>query len=964
MTETKDRIQAFINYAKLLSGDEKSEAQVFLDRLFQGFGHDGYKEAGATLESRVKANKKNTRFVDLLWAPRVLIEMKKRGEKLARHYDQARDYWHDTYPKPQYVVLCNFDEIWIYDFFYQSDPVDTLRIEELLDRHLSLAFLFPEIIKPQFGNDREAVSREAADLVAQVFNSLITRGENRENAQRFILQCVFCMFAEDFDLLPHGLFTQMIDDCINGTGNSYDLFLALFNQMNSTKPAIAGRFKNVEYFNGGLFETIVSIELQNSELQMLGDAAKMNWSKVQPPIFGALFEGSMGKEERHAFGAHFTSEVDIKKIVRPTIERPWMKRIDAAKTLKELRKLRDDLLQFRVLDPACGCGNFLYVAYREMRRLEMRILTRIHQEFGKKARAEEGTRPLLSLKQFHGIDINGFAVELAKVTLMLAREQGIEETRKALDNGELELMLELEPPLPLDNLDDNIVKADALFTDWPDADAIIGNPPYQSKNKMQREFGPEYVGRVRANYPEVPGRADYCVYWFRRAHDELDPGKRAGLVGTNTIRQNYSREGGLDYIVANDGTITEAVSTQVWSGEAVVHVSIVNWVKGVQGGRKRLHRQIGDDRDSRWHVNELPEINSSLSTEVDLSGANRLTCNMGDGFCYQGQTHGNKGFLLPRGEAEDMIHTNPELGDVLFPYLTADEMLTGQDSLPKRYVIDFHPRSVIESRGFADLFKRIEALVLPHRESSAEKERKRNEKAQEANPKARVNRHHGNFLKRWWHLSYPRKGLMSTISTVHRYVACGQVTKRPIFEFVSSSIHPNAALQVFPLPDDFSFGILQSSAHWEWFKARCSTLKGDFRYTSDSVFDTFPWPQTPTLAKVKAVAKASVDLRTLRRQIMADNGMSLRDLYRTLDLPGANPLKDAQEKLDAAVRAAYGMKKKEDVLTFLLALNQDVAAREANGETVTAPGLPPCVKNPRDFITKDCIEMPEGEDTT
>jgi len=289
-------------------------------------------------------------------------------------------------------------------------------------------------------------------------------------------------------------------------------------------------------------------------------------------------------------------------------------------------------------------------------------------------------------------------------------------------------------------------------------------------------------------------------------------------------------------------------------------------------------------------------------------------------------------------------------------------MIGTPTSLPKRCVIDFGLRDVIESRQYPQLFPRIESLVLPDREAAAEEEKQRNKVALEANPRARVNHHHRNFLNTWWLLSYPRGELMREIAGLKRYAACGQVTKRPIFEFVSSAIHPNAAINVFPLPDDYSFGILQSDTHWAWFTARCSTLKGDFRYTSDSVFDTFPWPQSPALAQATAIAKAAVDLRALRRKIMAKHGMSLRDLYRTLERPGANPLRDAQEKLDDAVRKAYGMNKRDDTLAFLLDLNLQVAGREAALEPVTGPGLPPCVKDPKDFITEDCIRMPpEGE---
>jgi len=646
----------------------------------------------------------------------------------------------------------------------------------------------------------------------------------------------------------------------------------------------------------------------------------------------------MGKKERHALGAHYTSEADIQKVVLPTIVIPWQKRIEAAKTLKDLVALRQELISFKVLDPACGSGNFLYVAYRELKRLEAKLLAKIQQNFSSKVTSAIGTMSLVKTTQFYGLDIKPFAVELAKVTLMLAKKLALDEENPLLNSVQMNLPLELEPALPLDNLDRNIRCEDALFCDWDSVDAIIGNPPYQSKNKMQQEYGAAYVRRVLGKYPEVPGRADYCVYWFRRTHDELKPEARAGLVGTNTIRQNYSREGGLDYILHNGGTITEAVSTQVWSGEAAVHVSIVNWIKGKQTGRKKLYTQVGDAKDSPWEVVELEEINSALSPEFDVTQAKKLIVNAGSGTCYQGQTHGHEGFLLTPDEAAVMIEQCQSNVKVIFPHLTGDDLLSR--NAPQRYIIDFHPLDVLTASKYTKPFTRIKELVLPHRKAAAKKERQRNEEVLKDNPGAKVNRHHQNFLAKWWLLSYSRPELIEKIASLPRYIVCSRVTKRPIFEFIDSRIRPSDALQVFPLPDDYSFGILQSGIHWGWFTARCSTLKGDFRYTSNTVFNSFPFPQSPTLAEIKKVAAAAVKLRQLRRKVMAENQWSLRELYRTLDLPGDNPLRRAQKELDNAVRKAYKMKGKEDILKFLLARNKDVAAREAQGLPVVAPGLP------------------------
>jgi hypothetical protein len=242
---------------------------------------------------------------------------------------------------------------------------------------------------------------------------------------------------------------------------------------------------------------------------------------------------------------------------------------------------------------------------------------------------------------------------------------------------------------------------------------------------------------------------------------------------------------------------------------------------------------------------------------------------------------------------------------------------------------------------------------------SAQEEKKRNQDVLKSNSKTRVNRHHQNFLAKWWLLSYPRSELIEKLKQLPRYIVCSRVTKRPIFEFIAANIQPNDALQVFPLADDYSFGILQSDIHWQWFTSRCSTLTARFRYTSDTVFDSFPFPQNPKLSQVKKVALAAVKLRQLRQELMTTHKMSLRELYRTLDLPGKNPLRKVHEELDKVVRQAYGMEKTEDVLKFLLELNFEVADREAKNLPVIAPGLPPCVTDASEFITDDCVKMPD-----
>lgn len=474
--------------------------------------------------------------------------------------------------------------------------------------------------------------------------------------------------------------------------------------------------------------------------------------------------------------------------------------------------------------------------------------------------AKTGLASGISPKNFFGLDVNENAVETAKVTLMLARRlshreagQFWEDQRDELPGGDTR-SLEFERDLPLDNLEANIRCADALFTPWPEADAIIGNPPYLGSRYLAKEHGYDYARKVHAAFPGVPKMADFCVHWFRLAHDRLRPGGRAGLVATKTVAS--------------------------------------------------------------------------------------------------------------------LLKDHPDHREVLFPYMIGRDLVeAGQ---PTRWIIDFAQREMTEAMRFKEAFKRVEKLVMPVVLAKGEKE-----KAATGKDSTRWSR----LSKRWWQLRDYQPGTIVTISAVPSYIACSRVTKRPVFEFVSPEIHPDNTLVVFPMADDYSFGILQSGIHWAWFTGRCSTLGGTFRYTSDTVFDTFPWPQfeesregrkgsegkkrtsqtsrssRDPLEKIRAVAEAARALRALRREVMDANGWSLRELYRSLELPGENRLRDAHAALDSAVRAAYGMSADEDILAFLLKLNLALADKERNGEAITAPGLPGFVEDPAEFVTADCVTV-------
>jgi SAM-dependent methyltransferase len=996
--ERVKRLFEFVQWAGAhITGDEKGQAQIFLDRLFQAFGHQGCLDVGGTPEFRIRKPSESgggVAFADYVWKPFVLIEMKKGGEDLSRHYRQAFDYWVRLVPgRPRYAVLCNFDEFWVYDFETQMDaPVDRVALSELPERYGPLAFLFPSHDRPIFGNDHEKVTRDAADKLATCFNKLIARNVTRDSAQRFILQMLVALFAEDIGLLERYFVTRLLDQC-EEPADSYDLLGGLFEAMNRPQPPAGGRYKGVDYFNGGLFQVAARVELYGDELSQLRQAAKADWSKVRPEIFGTLFEHSLEKQARHAYGGHFTHPTDIMKIVGPTVVEPWREAIEkaarGARPVENLERLHHRMQTYHVLDPACGSGNFLYLAYRELKRLERALFDRL-AEVSKRPRSQRRLS-FVTARQFYGIDINPFAVEIAKVTMMIARKLAIDELHVS------------ERPLPLDNLDENFIAADALLRPldqaghvmptmlfaeleqdpwksgrvvplkWPEADVIIGNPPFLGAKRLKPERGTDYVNALRKKFPSVPGMADYCVYWLRLAHDHLpectrdDPvAGRAGLVGTQNVRNNKSRQGGLDHIVKT-GTIVEAVDNQPWSGEANVHVSIVNWVKTrdrrLLPKTRRLWQKVAPPPERRkirkraetaaakeyeLEMRECAHINSALSCDTDVSAARVLECNADPQRVFNGQFPRHQGFVLKPDEARRLIADDRTNAGVVHPFLIGRVMVTSGS--PDRWVIDFQKMDLLEARRYAGAFRRIERTVLPHVRKYAERERKST---------GREVGQDQTWLRTWWQHFRCRKELIDVISGLSRYIACPEVTKRPVFCFLHPDIRPDHTLEAFAFDDDYSFGVLQSDVHWQWFVAKCSKLTERFRYTPESVFDTFPWPQAPSPKQVRAVAEAGREVRRVRGEALATIKGGLRAVYRTLELPGRNPLKDAHVALDAAVLDAYGFSPDADLLQQLLDLNLAVADRIHRNEPVTPPGIPPDYPTPEDLVSDDCIRPAE-----
>jgi type I restriction-modification system DNA methylase subunit len=961
------RLSEFINWVDShIKGDEKGEAQIFLDRLFRGFGHDGWKEAGATCEERVKNDTGGTSFADLVWKPRVVIEMKKRGANLNKHYSQAFTYWTYLVPsRPRYAVLCNFDEFWVYDFETQMDtPVEKIKLTELPEKFGALNFLFPGEVKPVFGNHHEEVTREAADKLATCFNSMIEREVDRDLAQRFILQILMAFFAEDIGLLERYLVKRLLEEC-KSPQDTYDIVGGLFEAMNRREGNFGGRYKGVDYFNGGLFANPAKVELNAKERTLLKEACDFDWSKVRPEIFGTLFERSLGKEQRHASGAHFTTPVDIMKIVGPTIVQPWRDAIERSTTLTEMQMLANRMHNFTVLDPACGSGNFLFTAYRELKRLEADLYARMADRFPKSVDPNQRSLGFVTTTNFYGMDINPFAVEIAKVTMMLAHKLSIDELHVN------------ESALPLDNLDKNIVHQDALITadglptTWPKTDVIIGNPPFLGAKNLKRDLPSDYVNRVRKAYKAVPNMADLCVYWFYRANEELEACTeddrfrgRAGLVGTQNIRANASRRGGLDYIV-DSGTVIESVENQPWSGEAEVNVSIANWVKTKDETLLPAERRLwfmpktstikkgrakrGEGPSHKRYELDLrlvPMISSALSDKTDVASALTLQCNRDPQRTFQGVTPGYEGFVLKPDAAKVLLAKEENSRKLLRPYMIGRELNNG--GKPTRFIIDAFGLDLSDLASYPKTFAHLEKTVLPNVQAKVEAERKK------ASDMVKAREEH---LERWWTFWAQRLELRTWLASRKRVIAASRTQRAPfIFHFVSASLAHGDKLQLFAFDDDYSFGILQSYLHSLWYDAKGTRLKNevDVNYSSDEVFATFPWPQSPSKARVDEVALAARNLR-LARAATLNEGATVRSVYATLAMPGKSALKDAHAALDAAVINAYGFSVGKDLLTQLLKLNHEIAASIKTGKPVTGPGIPDDYPNSAALETTDCL---------
>ena len=884
-------------------------------------------------------------------------EYKRKGSNLDAALDQLKRYAL-ALDNPPLLIVSDLDRIRIHTNWTATvSKTYEFTLDDLNDAdrrdQLKAAFSPKSVGQLKPGETRQALTEEAAKKFAELAQRLRSKGHEAHEVAHFIQRLVFCMFAEDVKLLPNEMFLRTLKAVREGEGDWTELSKSLFKAMKS-----GGRLglEKVAHFNGGLFEDAKTLPLEKADVKLLIDVAGKYWGDIDPTIFGTLFERGLDPGKRSQLGAHYTDPDKIMRIVEPVVIRPlrgeWGKirtqiendmmraaEFDAKKTAaakgeatKAIKRAKDlyrgflkRLRDFRVLDPACGSGNFLYLSLHALMDLEHRAGIDVEQM------GMQRELPGVGPENVKGIEINPFAAELARVTIWIGWLQWMRR------NG---LMSLPEPILSkLDQIEnrDALLNEDGTEAEWPEADAIVGNPPFLGDKKMINVLGEVYVESLRAAYDDLlPGGADLCCYWFEKARRRLSVGtKHAGLVATNSIRGGSNRVV-LDQIVEGH-RIFEAWGDEPWIVDgAAVRVSIVCF----------------DDRDDgliRLDGESVDRINSDLtSSAADLTEAAKLTECVSVAFIGDQKTGP---FDVPGQLAREWLRepTNPggrRNAEVLRPWSNGQDITQRTSG---RWIIDF---GVNRGVGESALFEKPFQHVLAHVKSS------------------RGGLREGRADKLWWLHQRPRPEMRAAVAGFQRFLATPRVAKHRLFVWLASTFLPDCQLVVIARDDETTLGVLHSRMHELWSLGLCTWLGvgNDPRYTPSTTFETFPFPEglTPNIPaanyandpRAKTIAAAAKKLNDLREAWLNPEDLVRREPevvsgYPDRILPindaAADILKKrtltnlynqrpawldlAHRDLDAAVAAAYGWKDwgkhglpDEEILARLFKLNQERAA--------------------------------------
>ena len=873
-------------------------------------------------------------------------EYKSPGESLDAAFDQLRQYAL-ALENPPLLIVCDLRRFRIRTNWTNTvSETHEFALDDLADAAnrdlLKWVFSDPDRLRP--GETRQSLTERAAASFAALAQALRERGHDPQRVALFINRLVFCMFADDVGLLPGDMFSKMLLLARLNPPRFTDLAGTLFEAM-----AHGGDvgFEPVHWFNGGLFADGDTLPLEQSDIEAVLQAAALDWSEIDPAILGTLFERGLDPGKRSQLGAHYTDRDKIMLLVEPVVIRPWLtewaaekeritadlERADAAKTPATRKKRRneaesryrtflDRLRAFTVLDPACGSGNFLHLALQALKDLEHQV------QFEAEAFGFPRTFPAIGPANVKGIEINPYAAELARVSVWIGeiqwmRRNGFAATRNPILK-------------PLDTIEcrDAILTPDNTEPDWPEADVVIGNPPFLGGKLLIANLGEDYVSQMFATYAgRVPAEADLVCYWFDKAGQQIASGKatRAGLVATNSIRGGANRR--ALSVATNNRRIFEAWSNEPWVIDgAAVRVSLV------------CFSRAGDESvaGTRLDGAAVNEIYTDLTARrdgvgVDLTNARRLAEN--DGVAFMGDTKG-----APFDIAGDLarewlcLPANPNgrtNADVLKPWVNGMDLTRRPAG---KWIVDFGVTMPVgEAALYEEPFRWVAENVRPAWDGQREAGRR----------------------EAWWLHHRPRPSMWAALDGLSRYIATPRLAKHRLFVWLDAGICPDSQLIVIARDDDTTFGILHSRFHEIWSLRLGSSLEDRPRYTPTSTFATFPFPtglvpnvsaaEYATDPRAAEVADAARDLVTKRdrwlnppecvewvdepvsgypKRPVPRNDQAAKELKkRTLtNLYNTRPqwLANAHEALDEAVAAAYGWPadiSDEDVLRELLTLN-------------------------------------------
>ena len=791
---------------------------------------------------------------DVFFRHKFIWEYKRPDGDLNQAYQQLLRY-SKALEDPPLLITSDTRRILIHtnerneNFQGTVNEVVTVTLDDILARHgvetLRRAFYDPFSFKPR--RTRAEVTRATAESFVAVTDALRRNlGENPEKLAHFFARIFFCLFAEDIGLLPDKLFQKAIA-YHQDQGDPAQFRLALSTLFRTMRNGGAYGFRIVPHFNGNLFDDDYAPTVDAGVVDKLAAVAQQDWSQVDPVIFGQLYERVIDPDKRAQLGAHYTSEEDINLIVEPVLMAPlrrrWVTLEGEANQLTrqgqsaaagvQLRLFAEEIAHVRVLDPACGSGNFLYVALQKLLDLQKDVIVLAE-------RRGLGAIPLtVSPLQLYGIEKNPYAHELAQIVIWVGYLQWRYRT------GCSALHPPILPPLYQIECKDAILAYDAAGQPtepaWPTVDVIIGNPPFLGSKLTRLELGDEYVNRLQSFYSQhLSKESDLVCYWFEKARTQLAEGnvQRVGLLATNSIRGGANRE--VLEKIKTVGDIFMGWSDRPWILDgAAVRVSFVGFDRGVETKRE-------------LDGNPVITINADLTSTVDVTKAQRLPENLN--LAFMGDTKQGP-FDISWEVAQELISQtgNPNgrsNRDVIKPWYNGLDITRRPRNM---WIIDFgNDMPQKQAEQYLAPFEYVRQHVKPEREKNARDW----------------------YREEWWLHYAPRPALRQRIAGLNRYIATARLAKHRLFMFIEPVVIPDSQIIAFTREDDYFFGVLHSRVHEVW-ALRQGTWLGvgnDPRYTPTTTFETFPFPWPPGQelgeaedGRVRAIAEAARGLDSLRQ---------------------------------------------------------------------------------------------------